>query len=55
MRTLSTEPKVVAEAVEVFTLRYRHEDAPEDMATGNPDDVVTDANGEERYGWEVNG
>jgi hypothetical protein len=53
VRTLSTEPKVTAEAVAIFTLRYRHEDAAEDVATGNPDDVVTGADGEEHYGWEI--
>jgi hypothetical protein len=55
IRTLAGDAGVTAEATEVFTLKYRHEDAPEDVTTGNPDDVVTDANGEERYGWEVNG
>jgi hypothetical protein len=55
VRTLAADPKVVAEATAIFSLRYRHEDAPEDVATGNADDVVTGANGEEKYRWEVNG
>jgi hypothetical protein len=56
VRTLPTDAKVTAEATAVFTLKYRYEDAPEDVTTGNPDDVVTDpANGQEKYRWEVNG
>jgi hypothetical protein len=55
VRTLSTDAKVTAEATAVFTLKYRYEDAPEDVTTGNPDDVVKDATGEERYRWEING
>jgi hypothetical protein len=53
VRTLATEPNVTAEATVILKLTYRYEDAPEDVATGNPDDVVTDANGEEHYGWEI--
>ena len=52
VRTLAAEPGVTAEATATFTLRY-NEDAPVDVATGNPDDVVTDANGEERFRWEL--
>ena len=53
VRTLATEPNVTAEATAVFVLKYHHEDAREDVATGNPDDVVTDANGKEVYRWEL--
>jgi len=53
VRTLAAEPGVTAEATAVFTLRYHHEDAPVDVATGNPDDVVSDADGKEAYRWEL--
>jgi hypothetical protein len=53
VRTLATEPGITAEAVAVFVLKYHHEDAPEDVTTGNSDDVVTDANGKEVYRWEL--
>jgi hypothetical protein len=51
VRTLAGDAGVTAEATEVFTLKYRHEDAPEDVA--NPDDVVTGADGQDRYRWEL--
>ena len=50
---LAGEPGVTAEATTVFTLKYHHEDAPEDVATGNPDDMVSDADGNEVYRWEL--
>ena len=53
VRTLTGDAGVTAEATATFVLRYRHLDAPEDVATGNPDDVVTDANGKEVYRWEL--
>lgn len=53
VRTLAGDAGVTAEKTEVFTLRYRHSDAAEDVTTSNPNDVVTGADGQEVYRWEL--
>jgi hypothetical protein len=41
--------------VGVFALKYHSEEAPDDAATGNPDDVLADTDGEQEFRRELNG